>query len=354
MSVCLQKPFSADAIQRNLFHGLCSKYSIRTCVGIGHDASYIFDKKICLPSKDNNAITIWDLQTNQCSHILKGYYGGALSFAVFEDKLYSACTDNTVKIWDLNTEKFLGTLQGHQDSVTSVVASKNGLHSCSDDRTVKTWDSRIQKCVKTFQGHKGGVTSLALLGDNTLYSGGKDKVVKIWDSKQQKCVDTLIGHEDSVSSIVTFGKGVCSGSWDKTVKVWDSENGECSKTFEGNPGRVLGLDVIDEGKLRVTFPKNKTMVWDFTGEPSAILNELARLFKSGKNANVEEAMAQFSNLDSEIKNKIYGELYVILAPFPNDYFGCAEHDFFGLHGLSATPEQKAEAIERYAASQTRE
>jgi len=82
----------------------------------------------------------------------------------------------------------------------------------------------------------------------------------------------------------------------------------------------------------------------------AIQNHLARkiakLFE-GDEHDHEIAMERFLRLPEAMRGTIYGELYEILKPLKNDYFGCAEHAFHNKHGQSSTSQQKAQAIRNY-------
>jgi WD40 repeat protein len=58
-------------------------------------------------------------------------------------RLASAGDDYTVKVWDAQTGQELHTLKGHTDLVNSVAYSRDGkrIASASDDHTVKVWDA---------------------------------------------------------------------------------------------------------------------------------------------------------------------------------------------------------------------
>jgi hypothetical protein len=86
-----------------------------------------------------------------------------------------------------------------------------------------------------------------------------------------------------------------------------------------------------------------------------VLQEITKLLEDGDREVVSQpmqkpislAMDRFSRMPKAVKNAIYGKLYEICKPFANGYWGCAEHAFYGQHGQSASPAQKAQAIKNY-------
>lgn len=62
-----------------------------------------------------------------------------------------------------------------------------------------------------------------------------------------------------------------------------------------------------------------------------------------KEEKTDEALKMFKELSTATKNAIYAELYKIVS-FQNDYYPCAEHAFWGLHGQNTSNEKRSEAI----------
>src|SRR5207244_6840246 len=94
-----------------------------------------------------------------------------------------------VKIWDVQSGQELHTLRGHRGEVYAVAFSPDDdgrwVASGSEDSAVKVWDSHTGKPVHSFRGHTGLVSSVAFSPDGRrLVSGSRDKTVKVWDVTQ--------------------------------------------------------------------------------------------------------------------------------------------------------------------------
>ncbi len=201
----------------------------------------------------------------------------------------------------------------------------------------------------TLTGHRRhgrtGVNCIAVI-DGKLVSGATDHTIKVWDPETNRCLYTLTGHSSVTCFAVIDGK-IVSGCDDGKIRVWDLEKRKRVHTLTGHTGGVYCLAVID-GKLVSGSDDNTIRVWDFKAKNDAVFEEIAGLFQS----NVPTAMDRFSRMPAKEKNKVYGELYEILKPLSNDYFGCAEHAFHDQHGLTSTPQQKALAIRHYLLRKT--
>jgi len=237
------------------------------------------------------------------------------------------------------------TLQGHTGPVFALEILGEQLISSSDDNTIKIWDLKTNTCTSTLQGHAGGITALKILGKQ-LISGSYDKMIKIWDLKTNTCTSTLQGHTSGVTAFEILGEQLISGSYDNTIKIWDLKTNTCTSTLQGHAVGVIALKIF--GKQLISSPSNGTIkIWDFGANHEMIFNEIAGLLETGDKEKIQQAMDRFSKMPEQAKNQIYAKLYKILEPFANDYWGCAEHAFWGIHGQTSTPLQRAQAIKDY-------
>ena len=327
----------------------------------------VIDGKV-ISGSDDCTITIWDLETGERLKILLGHQGIVSSIAVFRGMVVSGSYDNTIKIWDLERGTCLNTLTEHQEGVSSLVIFNGKLISGSMDTKIKIWDLETGECLKTLQGHASGVHSVAVFNGKAV-SSSLDRAIKIWDLETGKCSHTLQGDQRGAAPLAIFNGKVISGSWDTTIRIWDLESGACLNIFRGHRG-AFSLAVFDEkivagsitGNIGILDPETKAClntlqghqnkvssvavfngkvvsgcwdgmikIWDFTAEHSVIFAELAKQLRSDGKDAITEAMLRFSKMPEKAKNEIYKEL------------------LDEQHWLEATPEQKAEAIERYVA-----
>ena len=67
------------------------------------------------PAASDQAVTLWDVDTGQAVHVLRGHSALVLGVAFSPDgrTIASASHDSTVKLWDVATGKHQKTLRGH-------------------------------------------------------------------------------------------------------------------------------------------------------------------------------------------------------------------------------------------------
>jgi WD40 repeat protein len=91
---------------------------------------------------DHN-IRLWDVETGEIIHILKGHTGNVDSVAFSPDGLLLASGEAnsgyTIKLWDAASGEEIAALTGHHENVYSLAFSPNGrlLASASGDPTVR-------------------------------------------------------------------------------------------------------------------------------------------------------------------------------------------------------------------------
>lgn len=76
------------------------------------------------------SVRVWDLELNQCTHILDGHGGtvNALSWSFDGRRIGSGSSDHTVRVWRIYKRKFECTdiLHGHNSIIKSIGFSSNG------------------------------------------------------------------------------------------------------------------------------------------------------------------------------------------------------------------------------------
>src|SRR5207249_1304588 len=93
----------------------------------------------------------------------------AAAFSLDGKYLVTGGREYTVKIWDVETRELLHTLRGHNGDVYTVAFSPDGrwVASAGEDSTVKVWDGRTGDLLRNFRGHTGLVSTLAFLDGRT-------------------------------------------------------------------------------------------------------------------------------------------------------------------------------------------
>ncbi len=122
----------------------------------------------------DNTLRVWDLESGEQVHALKGHSASVNAVAVTRDGRYavSASRDHTLKVWDLITGTELHTLAGHLRSVIAVaiVCDDGHIVSASSDNTVKLWHLEGKE-VATFTAD-GSIMCMTLHTDGRTIAAG--------------------------------------------------------------------------------------------------------------------------------------------------------------------------------------
>ncbi|MGC1878904.1 MAG: hypothetical protein WA347_05650 [Rhabdochlamydiaceae bacterium] len=332
--------------------------------------------KLISGSGSSSEIAVWDLETNACIMTIPG---SPYSIFLNDGKLISHSCGGDIKIWNLENGVCEKTIERNEPKTTlHALLSKDGkkiIYGQPFDREIQVWNLESGICETTFQGNRE-IISLALTEEGKLISGecrGVDLFaggeIRIWDLETGKCENTFQGHQGSVNSLVLTKNGkLISGCMSGEIKIWNLKNGDCEMTFKIDREQtkaftpaMFSLALTEESELVARFESIqsgfvKIKVLNFNSSKIAIFRELAEIFDRGQHvpgafarlgSAFNVATERFSRMPAEDRGKIYGELYEILKPFSNDYYGCGEHAFHDEHGQCSTPQQKAQAIKNY-------
>jgi F-box/WD-40 domain protein 7 len=348
---------------------------------------------------NDSTIKIWDIKTTECLATLEAHQGPVTCLIIADGNLFSSSIDTTIKMWNLETQKRLKVFEGHSHPVDAIVVDGNKLISGSMNGQIKIWDIETGICLNTLKD-KSCITSL-IVADGKLYSSSLKGAIGVWDLKMGLRLRKLnVGAYYPVTSLTSAdGRLYSAAALKKKIHCWDLETGNLLETIKcehgpvilrvvdrklfvarfpivgeldgpkeawimvrdldtgewlnntfskQNPRTGVGLAIAD-GKLFSATLDDTICSFNFTFTEELIFEKIAETFTMGaKGASI--AMERFCLMPDQAKSRVYEALYHILKPFPNDYWGCAEDAFLNQHGLSSTPEQKAQAIEKYLQS----
>ncbi len=334
----------------NLETGVCEKTLDGDPDGIS--ALCLTKEGILLSGGRKGRILVWNLEDGVCKKTFSGH--GSLIVSLISTKngkIASGSHRGIIAISDLSSGICEKAFKGHREDVTSFVLTDDGkLVSGSVDGKIKLWELPSGRLKKTLGETQGPIFSLCLTEGGKLISssGYGDSVIEVWDIKKGRRVKTLGGTRGPIVSLCATKEGkLISGDADGTIKIWDLETGACENTIEGDRnGFALSLILTEDHKLLSGSHRGRIKVFDFSALKNVIYEELALVFEEGE-PGPARAMQRFLSMAAEERGKIYAELYEILKPFQNGYWRCAEHAFHDQHGLSSTPQQKAQAIRNY-------
>lgn len=204
-------------------------------------------------------ISLWDANSGNELHQVKGHRGGVFSIAFSPDsKILAAgvgAIDSDVFLWDTGTGKELRHLQGHSKCIDSVAFSPDGarLASASDDGTIRIWEVATGKELCRFPGHVGRVCRLAFSpdGKSLATSCGDSSAILLLDAANGKEISSFSGHRNSVSYVGLShdGKTLITTSEDLTIRFW-----------EAAAGKELRLLRLEQNQVRAIVSPDQSLV----------------------------------------------------------------------------------------------
>ncbi|KAG2397874.1 uncharacterized protein HKW66_Vig0138900 [Vigna angularis] len=234
----------------------------------------VFVRGICVcgseaiaTSSRDRAVRLWSLDSNRkfvSSKILLGHtsFVGPLAWIPPNSEfplggIVSGGMDTLVFVWDLNTGETVHTLKGHQLQVTGIVFDEGDVVSSSVDCTLRRW--RNGQTVETWEAHKAPVQAVIKLPSGEFVTGSSDSTLKLWRGKT--CVHTFEGHSDTVRGLsVMSGLGILSASHDGSLRLW-AVSGEVLMEMVGHTAIVYSVDSHASGLIVSGSEDRFAKVW---------------------------------------------------------------------------------------------
>lgn len=220
---------------------------------------------------DDFTIRVWDLNTGNCTYVLKGHTAPVNALAVLNDgRLASGSDDMTIRIWNLveYPEDHQLVFAGHEDSVRALEVLPSGwIASGSSDGSIKLWDPESSDSgpLVTLEGHSKHVISLVALPDDQLASASFDKTIRLWSLRNYlQATVKVIEFETVVISLALLPNGcLLSGLLDRTIRMSKPWNPATSQVILSNFGKWLSLDkytpalyALSDGRLAYSSGRN--------------------------------------------------------------------------------------------------
>eukprot|EP00873_Tetraselmis_striata_P015845 jgi/Tetstr1/436109/TSEL_024957.t1 len=244
------------------------------------------------------APTVWDRDTGQWLHVLKGHTGAVTCVTVAEGLAVSGSRDRTVCLWDYGAEQVVeewavGTGQARclPAAVAIVLREGPGEHPPASKRAggcaarsrgpgqrgagalvvasdtlgrVVAWRARGGRAggeVLAKQVHQGAVYGLALGEGGACVSASLDRMVRVWDISREAQESACFEHEDGVLCVAMQDDLVVTGAMDGVLRLWDRRSTRCAQSWKGHTDWIRGVGI--HADTVVTGSKDHTVrLWD--------------------------------------------------------------------------------------------
>jgi len=146
-------------------------------VSVSADGRRAISGSGALPTRDDNTVRVWDVETGECLRVLEGFGNTVMSVSMSPDGRLAVSGSggnfignaNTLLVWDLEFGQCLRVLEGHNDWVNCVSWSPDGRRAVSGsgvltgqrDNTVRVWDVETGECLRVLEGHSAKVNSVS-------------------------------------------------------------------------------------------------------------------------------------------------------------------------------------------------
>ena len=138
---------------------------------------------------------IWDIQSQYCTHNLKGAQAFLKCILFFPDlqerqQCITACDQGKIRVYDLNTSKMDALLDSHYSSVTCIeYLDKDRLLSSSRDKVLIVWDLKSFSKQRTLPIYES-IEAFVLVGEdkNLVITMGNEGLLKVWDLTNGKVI----------------------------------------------------------------------------------------------------------------------------------------------------------------------
>jgi len=196
-------------------------------------------------------------------------YKNAVCAVTFsQDRKYAAIgsSDSFIRIYELESMQLIHTLKGHNGSVFYIVFGKNDeiMVSGSFHEELIVWDTKTFRPIKVLDEKNGYNGSFQLFQDNKFLVNTGNCVINVWDILKGNIIRTIPVQCDLQSVQLTPDeKYLITCAEDHTVKIWDFETEKELWTYYNPKPEVADCKISPDGKyLAVATPESNILIWE--------------------------------------------------------------------------------------------
>ncbi|KAI4100830.1 MAG: hypothetical protein L6R37_005229 [Teloschistes peruensis] len=203
------------------------------------------------------------------------------------DLLVSGAADASIIVWDLQSAERLHVLKGHSRGILDLALDPATYHpeisiledrqeaiifSACSDREIRRWRISVEKAEqveaeKPILVHDTSVYCLRFDADEDLWTASADGTTKCLSRSRGFQPDTTMQHGDYVRAVAVDEAGgfTITAGRSEDIKVWDRGSGDLVHVYEGHYEEVTGLLMLEHRCVSVGIDAT-VRVWSLTSE----------------------------------------------------------------------------------------
>jgi WD40 repeat protein len=216
------------------------------------------DKRCVLGGGLDGTLVVWDADTGDMLHTLRGHEAEITSIAVSPDNqfaLTAGASDSTARLWDLNKGQSVHVFDLEADVVFDTAFSPDGrfaLATAPHHSAIMMWDTSTGELVREFKlARPEGTPSVAVSPDGeTVTVGGRLGNIYLFDLTTGEQTGVMAGHTDMVHDLAYSpdGRRLISASRDGTARLWDVAAGAELRRYNNQPHSLQSAAFAPDGQ----------------------------------------------------------------------------------------------------------
>jgi WD40 repeat protein len=226
------------------------------------------DGKLIATGGDDAMVRIWDRETGELKHELKGHteWVRVARFEPSNKWLITAGHDRSVQIWNLESYEGIALASGRGSTYCMCVsADGTKLIEAGFDDKIRLHDLADRKLLKEFEAPSADIRAMVCSPNvDLLAASGRNGKIRIWRGADLAAGADLEAHRQRVRamSISRDGKYLASGGDDRQLIVWDIASGSEAYRLPLRPTKIQSLVFCGEGMLASSGSDNVIRIWD--------------------------------------------------------------------------------------------